>query len=108
MKAHDENKKAQHSFDEPWQAQAYAMSQVLIESGQITPGDWARTLGDAIKSKLANGAEDSSQTYFEAVTDALTTILKMDEQEMERTVQEWRHAFETTPHGKPVSLDRKS
>lgn len=109
LKASDDaNQHGPQSFDEPWQAQAYAMSQVLIESGQITPGDWAQTLGAAIKARLATGAEDTSQTYFEAVTDALTTALKMDEQEMEATAQEWRLAYETTPHGKPVNLDRTS
>ncbi|WP_282610540.1 nitrile hydratase accessory protein [Pelagibius sp. Alg239-R121] len=94
----------QPAFDEPWHAQAYAMSQVLIESGRITPGDWAAALGNAIKTRLASGAPDTTDSYFAAITDALESVLAVKEQEINHTVEAWRDAYETTPHGKPVKL----
>ena len=84
------------------------MSQVLIESGHITPENWSRTLGSAIKARLASGAGDTPETYYAAVSDAMEAILNLNETEVDSAVQAWRNAFETTPHGKPVILRRNS
>jgi hypothetical protein len=92
------------AFDEPWEAQAYAMSQVLIENGLIAPEAWARTLARAIKDRLKAGADDTTETYFAAVADALELALTLDSEELDQTVKAWRAAFEATPHGKPVLL----
>ena len=92
------------AFDEPWQAQAYAMAQVLIESGRIEPNTWAATMRQAISKRLASGAPDTTDTYFAAVTDALESVLALDDREMLQVVEAWRGAYETTPHGHPVKL----
>lgn len=92
------------AFDEPWQAQAYAMAQVLIESGRIEPNLWATTMRAAISNRLASGAPDTADTYFAAVTDALESVLSLEKKEMRNAVEAWREAYETTPHGKPVKL----
>lgn len=92
------------AFDAPWQAQAYAMSQVLIERGRIAPADWSAALGAAIRRRLAGGAPDTTETYFEAVAEALETVLAVADDEIARIADAWRQAYETTPHGKPVRL----
>ena len=90
------------AFDEPWQAQAYAMAQVLIENGAISPQDWANAFGDAIRTRLSAGEEDTTDTYFSAIGDALASVLALEGPELDQTMSDWRNAFETTPHGKPV------
>jgi hypothetical protein len=30
------------AFNEPWQAEAYALVQVLIETGRISPTEWTQ------------------------------------------------------------------
>ena len=92
------------AFDAPWQAQAYAMAQVLIENGRIEPGDWAAALGATIRRRLAAGAADTTETYFEAVAEALETVLALGDDEIAGTADAWRQAYETTPHGQPVRL----
>ena len=96
------------AFDEPWQAQAYAMAQVLIENGLMTPGSWANAFGAAIRSRLASGAEDNTDTYFAAIGDAVASELGLDEAELDQIMANWRNAYETTPHGKPVILTDKT
>lgn len=93
-------------FDEPWQAQSYAMAQVLIERGTISASAWADTFGAAIRARLASGAEDTTTTYFAAIADALATVLTLESSEIDQKVEDWREAFESTPHGKPVLLAR--
>jgi hypothetical protein len=93
-------------FEEPWQAQVYAMSQVLIEKGHVTPEAWAEALGNAIRERLAAGAADTPSTYFEAVTDAVETVLAVNQAELARLNDAWPAAYEATPHGEPVMLGR--
>jgi len=80
------------------------MSQVLIERGQIAPEVWAETLGAAIRQRIADGAADTPQTYFEAVTDALETVLALSRTELSGLAESWRSAYKATPHGQPVAL----
>lgn len=94
------------AFDEPWQAQVYAMSQVLIDSGKVTPARWAATLGEAIQQQLALGKGDTTETYFIAVSNALETVLAIEDEEVAQVVESWRDAYLTTPHGKPVLISR--
>ncbi len=100
----DDNGGELPGFDEPWQAQVHAMSQVLLESGQIEAEVWAGTLGAAIRKRFASGAPDTTETYYKALTDALETVLALDVQELAQFAEAWRDAYETTPHGKPVIL----
>jgi nitrile hydratase accessory protein len=95
-------------FDEPWQAQAYAMTQVLIESGSMKAEDWAYAFGAAIRARLKAGAEDTTDTYFAAIGDALASVLALHGVELDQTISGWRNAYETTPHGKPVVLAIKT
>ncbi|MFT4583149.1 MAG: hypothetical protein ACI915_002187 [Gammaproteobacteria bacterium] len=94
-------------FDEPWQAQAHAMVQVLLDSGKLEANAWSQSLGAAIRERLASGSPDTTQTYYGALTDALTSILSVDAAELGDVIEAWRAAFETTPHGKPVHLEAK-
>ena len=104
MQQSDAPEQKSPAFDEPWQAQAYAMSQVLLENGMVKPEIWAISLGKAIKTRLESGAKDTTETYFQAVTDALVSVLSLGDAELMQTIEAWRAAYETTPHGKPVIL----
>ena len=42
-----------------------------IENGRIEPAAWSAVLGAAIRERLANGAPDTTETYYAALTDAL-------------------------------------
>jgi hypothetical protein len=94
-------------FDEPWQAQAHAIVQVLLESGKLEANAWSQSLGAAIRERLANGSPDTTETYYSALTDALTSTLSLDSTELIDVIEAWRAAFETTPHGEPVHLEAK-
>ncbi len=93
-------------FEEPWQAQIYAMSQVLVETGQIAPRAWADALGAAIRERLSAGAPDTPETYFQAVADALEAVLALSRADVTGLTEAWRSAYQATPHGEPVALGR--
>lgn len=96
------------AFAEPWQAEAYAMAQTLIESGRIAASEWPSVFGAALRKAAGRGEADTSEAYYAALVEALMSVLVarggLEAGEIERRVEDWRAAYLRTPHGKPVLL----
>jgi nitrile hydratase accessory protein len=99
-------------FDEPWQAQALGMADMLVTAGVISAAAWARALGAELRKSAASGAEDNAEAYYRAVLAALQLLLYearlTSREEVDVREDEWRCAYLHTPHGKPVTLDASS
>jgi nitrile hydratase accessory protein len=95
-------------FDEPWEAQAFAMALVLHERGLFTWGEWAATLAHEIKAAQAAGDPDTGNTYYRHWLNALERLVaeKMvaSEDALVRYREAWRQAAQRTPHGVPIAL----
>lgn len=94
-------------FDEPWQAQAFALTVRLHEAGHFTWPEWVACLSKTI----AAGKEDEAAgrlSYYDHWLAALETIVadkglaSLDELGARKSA--WREAHEHTPHGEPVVL----
>ena len=92
-------------FDEPWQAQVFAMAVKLSERGLFTWDEWTKTFGDEI---AAGSREAGNEAYFMAWLNALEKVLVAKgvagAGELRDLAQAWREAAEATPHGKPIVL----
>lgn len=95
-------------FDDPWQAQIFALTLALSEAGHFTWPDWTQALGAALKERGANRPLDGGQDYFAAWLAALETLLARRglalPAEVEATRAAWERAYLSTPHGQPVNL----
>jgi nitrile hydratase accessory protein len=94
-------------FDEPWQAEAFALVVHLHERGAFTWGEWAQALGGQIEAAAARGEGDGARYYDQwlAALEGLATGRGMtDPAALAARKQAWAEAYRTTPHGKPVSL----
>ena len=92
-------------FDEPWQAQVFAIPVALNERGLLDWREWAQALG----AEIARGPQESgNEAYFEAWLRALEHILDAKRlagaAEIANLAAAWRAAAEATPHGKPIVL----
>jgi nitrile hydratase accessory protein len=63
------------AFNEPWQAEAYALVQVLIETGRISSSQWAKAFGAALWEAAGQGEPDSSDTYYSTLSETLQRVL---------------------------------
>lgn len=95
-------------FDEPWQAQAFAIAVALNERGLFTWSEWARALG----AELAAGPREAgNDAYFQGWLRALEHILVgkgvASAAELAGLAERWRAAALATPHGQPITLGRK-
>ena len=96
------------TFDEAWQAQSLAIADTLVDAGVVTATRWAEALGSELKSAARAGAADDADTYYLAVLGTVEKLLRQIEiigrEELDARVDEWRQAYLSTPHGKPVEL----
>ena len=96
-------------FDEPWQAQALALADILTRAGVFTAEAWASTLGAALATAERNGAPDTLDTYYTAVVSSLETLTTqsttLSPDDLQTRRKAWIDAYRRTPHGQPVTLD---
>jgi nitrile hydratase accessory protein len=94
----------EQNFAEPWQAQAYALVQALIESGLFSTSEWSEALG----ANLRKRPDDDGAFYYDAWLATLETLVIAKGAalpgDLANVKEAWRHAYETTPHGQPVEL----
>lgn len=97
---------AEPAFDQPWQAQIMALAQTLINAGHLDAAHWAETLGAALRKAEAEGAPDTTETYYTCVLEALETVTEPHVPAAERQTRQaqWEDAYKATPHGQPVTL----
>jgi hypothetical protein len=95
-------------FDEPWQAQALAMADVLVHSGAIAAQDWANTLGAQLRQRASTAPADDANAYYGAVLAALQDLLfrsgEVEPGQVASLQQQWERAYLNTPHGRAVEL----
>ena len=96
------------AFDEPWQAEALAIADTLVQNGMFSAGTWSAALGEALRNAEAGGASDDQQTYYQCVLAALEALIaqhsEIDRPAMSAKREDWEQAYLATPHGQPVKL----
>lgn len=93
-------------FDEPWQAQAFALAVFLNEKGLFDWSEWAETLSAQLKQP--DVAEDGS-AYYACWLAALEQLIAKKGVAGPETVDDlaasWQRAARATPHGKPILIE---
>jgi nitrile hydratase accessory protein len=95
-------------FQEPWEAQAFAMAVELHNRGLFEWSEWSATLGAEIKRAQAAGDPDTGNTYYRHWLAALERIVAekgvTDAKTLARYGAAWDRAADRTPHGMPIEL----
>ena len=96
-------------FDEPWQAQAFALTVGLHEKGLFTWSEWADIFGAEIAKASREGRGCGNENYYLCWLAALEVIVRKKEilttDQLLSRKEAWRHANEHTEHGQPITLD---
>jgi nitrile hydratase accessory protein len=97
------------AFAAPWHAHVFALTVHLNEAGHFVWGDWAQRFGAMLKqhgvAKELNGGDDYFNAWLETLESFLAEINMADPAAVERTRAAWEHAYLSTAHGDPVTLD---
>jgi len=95
---------AEAVFDEPWQAQAFALTVQLHRQGAFTWTEWTRALSEQI---AAAGPDDGAGYYaswLAALEGLVATKGLAGPNELAARKAAWDEAWRATPHGRPVEL----
>jgi nitrile hydratase accessory protein len=96
-------------FEEPWQAQAFAMAVKLHERGVFTWTEWAAALAAEIRAAQASGDPDTGATYYRHWLAALERLVVAKgigtPVALEERKEAWDRAARATPHGSPIRLE---
>ena len=96
-------------FDEPWQAEALAMADNLVQAGLFSATIWSETLGKHLKTAVTCGEPDTALTYYNAVLATLEELVaansNIDQKDMHGKRKDWETTYLSTPHGQPVILN---
>ena len=96
-------------FDEPWQAQAFAMAVKLHERGVFTWKEWAAALSEEIRRAQEAGDPDTGATYYRHWLAALERLVVEKGLGTAGALNErrdaWNRAARATPHGSPIRLE---
>jgi nitrile hydratase accessory protein len=95
-------------FDEPWQAQAFALVVHLHAAGAFSWTDWANALAGELKNADSRGEADDGGRYYEYWLAALERLLiargLAGADALALRKADWAEAYRRTPHGEPVTL----
>tara|TARA_A100001037_G_C15015039_1_gene573558 strand:- start:671 stop:1036 length:366 start_codon:yes stop_codon:yes gene_type:complete len=95
-------------FQEPWEAQVFAMVVYLNETGIFTWQEWTERLSRGIQSAQAAGDSEFGDTYYRHWLTALEDLIAEKGltplSDLAARKKEWRQAYLATPHGEPVEL----
>ncbi|WP_292449801.1 nitrile hydratase accessory protein [Mesorhizobium sp.] len=93
-------------FDEPWQAEAFAMTVALHDKGLFSWSEWANALSAEVKQP---GAASDGHDYYEHWLAALEKLLSAKgvagKNDVDTLAAAWERAAYATPHGKPILLE---
>ena len=96
------------TFDETWQADAFALVEALLDAAVFTPAEWTDALSTAIARAREMGDADLGDTYYLHWAAALESLCTgkgiVTRPVVDARQREWRQAYELTPHGQPVVL----
>jgi len=91
-------------FDEPWQAQAFALAVQLSRQGAFTWNEWAKSLAAQIAAAGPGDGEDYYQSWLAALEALASAKGLIDPAALAQRKVAWARAYHDTPHGMPVSL----
>ena len=88
-------------FNQPWEAQAFALVIGLCENGLFTWPQWAQALSEQI-----HGGEQCS--YYQHWLNALEKLVAdknlLSREAVNARQRAWQEAAARTPHGEPIEL----
>ena len=100
-------------FDAPWHAEVFALAVYLNEGGYFDWPEWAGRFGEnlaaakTVKIGVGEGL-DGSDDYYQIWLQTLIELMQekglVDAKMLASIKAQWREAYLTTPHGKPVHL----
>ncbi len=88
-------------FNEPWEAQAFAMAVNLYQNGALGWDEWA----EALSSEIHSGTDRAYYQHWRSALEKLVANKALTTKaDLAATKLRWEQAAAATPHGEPIML----
>jgi nitrile hydratase accessory protein len=95
-------------FEEPWQAQAFALAVRLSAQGHFSWNEWTDALASELTAAVERDEADDGSEYYHHWVAALEKLVASkglaSEADLYERKEAWADAYRHTPHGRPVEL----
>jgi nitrile hydratase accessory protein len=102
-------KRGEPVFQDSWEAEAYAIGNILVKQGIVTCSGWMDLMGSAIRKAQAQGDPDTGETYYNHWCSALESLCfqqsLIEPDKYQDLLRLWGQAIANTPHGVALSLE---
>ncbi|MFM7577166.1 MAG: nitrile hydratase accessory protein, partial [Microcystaceae cyanobacterium] len=96
-------------FRDSWEAEAFAIGNLLIKQGFLTCSEWVEIFIQEIKNAQAKGDLDRGDTYYCHWLNALERLCVerglTDWGTYQKHLELWHQAVLNTPHGVPLAIE---
>ncbi|MFM7383281.1 MAG: nitrile hydratase accessory protein, partial [Microcystaceae cyanobacterium] len=96
-------------FKDSWEAEAFAIGNLLIKQGFLSCSEWVEIFSQEIKNAQAKGDRDRGDTYYGHWLNALERLCVerglTDWETYEKQLELWHQAVLNTPHGVPLAIE---
>lgn len=102
-------KRGEPVFRDSWEAEAYAIGNLLVKDGRLSRAEWMELMATAIRSAQAAGDPDCGDTYYQHWCAALEAFCQqkgwVSADDYQQLLALWARAIANTPHGVPLALE---
>jgi len=102
-------RKGEPPFNDSWEAEAFALGNLLVKLNRITPKEWMELMAESIQEAQSFGDPDTGETYYQHWCRSLEKFCfqtglshPSDHREI---LDLWKRAISNTPHGVPLSIE---
>jgi nitrile hydratase accessory protein len=103
------NKRGEPVFKDSWEAEAYAMGNILVKEGLVSRKQWMDEMAEAICQAHAAGDSDQGDTYYSHWCTALESLCFdlgfVSPEEYQHLLHLWGQAIANTPHGVALAIE---
>ena len=96
-------------FHDSWEAEAYAMGNLLVKMKHVTSKEWMDLMAESIREAQAFGDPDTGETYYNHWCRSLEKFCfktgLSNPAEHQEKLKLWRAAIINTPHDVPLSIE---
>lgn len=101
--------KGEAPFHDSWEAEAYALGNLLVKLNHVTPKEWMELMAESIQEAQSFGDPDTGESYYQHWCRSLEKYCfktglshPSDHREI---LALWKQAINNTPHGVPLKLE---
>lgn len=96
-------------FNDSWEAEAYAMGNLLVKLNHLSSKEWMELMAESIKEAQNHGDPDTGKTYYNHWCRSLEKFCFLtglsDPEQHQSILELWKKAISNTPHGVPLAIE---